>query len=246
MPSALLHSLWVATLETLYMTSISAILVLLAGLPLGVALVITDQGGLWERPLLHRSLGALVNVGRSVPFIILMVAIVPLTRWLVGTTIGTTAAIVPLVVAAIPFMGRVVEQSLREVDPGLVEAAVAMGSTHRQVILRVLIPEALPSLLRGAALMIINLLGYSAMAGAVGGGGLGDLAVKYGYMRFRTDVMLGCLVALLLLVQAVQLLGDRLASRFDRTRSRREPSPSTSFPGATPAPSGASPWKDRP
>ncbi|XXY51807.1 methionine ABC transporter permease [Sorangium sp. So ce269] len=220
MPSELLGSLWVATVETLYMASVSAILVLLAGLPLGVLLVITDKGGLWERPLLNRSLGTLVNVGRSVPFIILMVAIVPLTRLLVGTTIGTTAAIVPLVVAAIPFMGRVVEQGLREVDPGLVEAAVAMGSTHRQVILRVLLPEALPSLVRGTALMVISLLGYSAMAGAVGGGGLGDLAVKYGYMRFRTDVMLGCLVVLLVLVQAVQLLGDRLAARFDHASSR--------------------------
>ncbi|XXX78293.1 methionine ABC transporter permease [Sorangium sp. So ce134] len=220
MTSELAEALWTATVETLYMTSVSAILVLLAGLPLGVLLVISDRGGLWERPLLHRALGTLVNVGRSVPFIILMVAIVPLTRLLVGTTIGSTAAIVPLVVAAIPFMGRVVEQSLREVDPGLVEAAVAMGSTHRQVILRVLLPEALPSLVRGAALMVISLLGTSAMAGAVGGGGLGDLAVKYGYMRFRTDVMLGCLVVLLVLVQGVQLLGDRLASRFDRTSAR--------------------------
>ncbi|OJH38059.1 methionine ABC transporter permease [Cystobacter ferrugineus] len=220
MSSELLASLWKATLETLYMTSVAAVLVFLMGLPLGVLLAIADRGGLWERPLLHRVLGTLVNVGRSVPFIILMVAIVPLTRLLVGTTIGTTAAIVPLVVAAIPFMGRVVEQSLREVDPGLVEAAVAMGSTHRQVILRVLIPEALPSLIRGTALMIISLLGYSAMAGAVGGGGLGDLAVKYGYMRFRTDVMLGCLVVLLVLVQFVQWLGDGLAARFDRTTSR--------------------------
>lgn len=220
MSSELLHSLWVATGETLYMTALSALFVLLLGLPLGVALVLTDRGGLAERPALHRVLGTGVNVGRSVPFIILMVAIVPLTRLLVGTTIGTTAAIVPLVVAAIPFMGRVVEQALREVEHGLVEAALAMGSTRRQVVLRVLLPEALPSLVRGTALMLISLLGYSAMAGAVGGGGLGDLAVKYGYMRFRTDVMLGCLGVLLVLVQAVQLLGDRLAARFDRTLTR--------------------------
>ncbi|MFP2926626.1 methionine ABC transporter permease [Pyxidicoccus sp. 3LG] len=219
MSSELLRSLGVATGETLYMTLVAAVLVMLAGLPLGVLLVASDRGGLWERPTLHRVLGTLVNVGRSVPFIILMVAIVPLTRLVVGTTIGTTAAIVPLVVAAIPFMGRVVEQALREVDAGLVEAAVAMGATRRRVILRVLIPEALPSLVRGTALMVISLLGYSAMAGAVGGGGLGDLAVKYGYMRFRTDVMLGCLVVLLVLVQLVQWLGDGLASRFDRTVS---------------------------
>ncbi|WP_338873631.1 methionine ABC transporter permease [Myxococcus stipitatus] len=201
------------------MTSVATVLVVLAGLPLGVLLVLTDRGGLWERPVLNRVLGTAVNVGRSVPFIILMVAIVPLTRWLVGTTIGTTAAIVPLVVAAIPFMGRVVEQALREVDAGLVEAAIAMGSTHRRVIFRVLLPEALPSLVRGSALMVISLLGYSAMAGAVGGGGLGDLAVKYGYMRFRTDVMLGCLAVLLALVQLVQWLGDGLASRFDHSSS---------------------------
>ncbi|MCE9672288.1 ABC transporter permease [Myxococcus stipitatus] len=220
MSGELAHSLWVATLETLYMTSVAGVLVVLAGLPLGVLLVLTDRGGLWERPGLNRVLGTLVNVGRSVPFIILMVAIVPLTRLLVGTTIGTTAAIVPLVVAAIPFMGRVVEQALREVDGGLVEAAIAMGSTHPRVIFRVLLPEALPSLVRGTALVVISLLSYSAMAGAVGGGGLGDLAVKYGYMRFRTDVMLGCLVVLLALVQWVQWLGDGLASRFDHSRAQ--------------------------
>ena len=222
MNAQLLQSLWVATGETLYMTAVAAVLVLLAGLPLGVLLVVSDPGGLWVRPALNRVLGTLVNVGRSVPFIILMVAIVPLTRLLVGTTIGTTAAIVPLVVAAIPFMGRIVEQSLREVEHGKVEAAVAMGSTTRQVILRVLVPEALPSLIRGAALMVISLLGYSAMAGAVGGGGLGDLAVKYGYMRFRTDVMLGCLVVLLVLVQLVQVLGDGLASHFNRAAPRTQ------------------------
>ncbi|WP_141327880.1 methionine ABC transporter permease [Myxococcus sp. AB025B] len=216
----LARALWVATLETLYMTSVATVLVVVLGLPLGVLLVLTDRGGLWERPALNGVLGTLVNVGRSVPFIILMVAIVPLTRLLVGTTIGTTAAIVPLVVAAIPFMGRVVEQGLREVDGGLVEAAIAMGSTHRRVIFRVLLPEALPSLVRGIALVVISLLGYSAMAGAVGGGGLGDLAVKYGYMRFRTDVMLGCLAVLLALVQLVQWLGDGLASRFDHTTQR--------------------------
>ncbi|MFY2564412.1 methionine ABC transporter permease [Corallococcus terminator] len=223
MSGELTQALWVATLETLYMTSVATVLVVLAGLPLGVLLVLTDRGGLWERPALHRVLGTLVNVGRSVPFIILMVAIVPLTRLLVGTTIGTTAAIVPLVVAAIPFMGRVVEQGLREVDSGLVEAAIAMGSTHRRVIFRVLLPEALPSLVRGTSLVVISLLGYSAMAGAVGGGGLGDLAVKYGYMRFRTDVMLGCLAVLLALVQLVQWLGDGVAARFDHTspHSRR-------------------------
>jgi D-methionine transport system permease protein len=203
-----------ATWETLYMTFAAAAFVVVAGVPLGVLLVTTDKGGIWEQLWLNRILGAIVNIGRSAPFIILMVAIVPLTRFLVGTTIGTTAAIVPLVVAAVPFMGRVVEQSLREVEPGLVEAAVAMGSSNWQIIFKVLIPEALSSLIRGFALMIISVMGYSAMAGAIGGGGLGDLAVKYGYMRFQTDVMIWCLVVLVVLVQLVQFLGDRLAARF--------------------------------
>lgn len=214
--SDLLEIFATATVETLYMTFISGLMVVLAGLPLGVLLVATDKGGIWEKPVLNQIIGWVVNVFRSAPFIILMVAIVPFTRFVVGTTIGTTAAIVPLVVAAIPFMGRVVEQSLREVDPGLVEAAVAMGSSNRQIIFKVLIPEALPSLIRGTALMMISLLGMSAMAGAVGGGGLGDLAVKYGYMRFQTDVMLGCLIILLVLVQLIQFAGDRLAAGISR------------------------------
>lgn len=208
----LLETFATATGETLYMTFSAGLLVILAGLPLGVLLVATDRGGIWERPAFNQLLGWLVNVFRSAPFVILMVAIVPFTRFVVGTTIGTTASIVPLVVAAIPFMGRVVEQSLREVDPGLVEAAVAMGSSNQQIIFKVLIPEALPSLIRSTALMLISLLGMSAMAGAVGGGGLGDLAVKYGYMRFQTDVMIGCLIILLLLVQLIQFAGDRLAA----------------------------------
>jgi len=210
--SDLMQSLLKGTGETLYMTAITALFVVPLGLPLGVLLVATDRGGIWEQVWLNRLLGWIVGIGRSAPFIILMVAIVPLTRLLVGTTIGTTAAIVPLVVAAIPFMGRVVEQSLREVDPGLVEAATAMGSSAWQIIRKVLIPEALPSLIRGTALMLISVLGYSAMAGAVGGGGLGYLAVTYGYMRFQTDMMLGCLVVLLVLVQGIQWLGDRLAA----------------------------------
>lgn len=210
------ESLWTATGETLYMTLVTSVFVVLVGVPLGVLMVASDKGGIWERPVLNRVLGWLVNMGRSAPFIILMVALVDVTRFLVGTTIGTTAAIVPLVIAAIPFMGRVVEQSLREVDPGLVEAAVAMGSSNSDIIIKVLIPEALPSLIRGLALMMISVLGLSAMAGAIGGGGLGDLAVKYGYMRFQTDVMLWCLVILLVMVQVIQFLGDRLAAGFTR------------------------------
>jgi D-methionine transport system permease protein len=210
----LLSVLIKATGETLYMTLVASLAVFLGGLPLGIALVTLDRGGIWERRWLHTLLAWLVNIGRSAPFIIIMVAIVPITRFIVGTTIGTTAAIVPLVVAAIPFMGRVVEQSLREVDAGLIEAAQAMGASSWQIVGKVMIPEALPSLIRGTALMTISVLGYSAMAGAIGGGGLGDLAVKYGYMRYQTDVMLGCLFVLLVLVQAIQFVGDRLAARF--------------------------------
>lgn len=212
--SNITEALWKATGETIYMTLVAALFVLIVGLPLGVLLVALDKGGIWENRPLQKILAIIVNIGRSAPFVILMVAIVPLTRLLIGTTIGTTAAIVPLVVTAIPFMGRVVEQSLREVDPGRVEAAQAMGASAWQIIAKVLIPESLPSLIRGLALMVISVIGYSAMAGAIGGGGLGDLAVKYGYMRFRTDVMLGCLVVLVVLVQLIQVIGDWLADRL--------------------------------
>jgi D-methionine transport system permease protein len=212
--SNLYEALWKGTGETVYMTAVSALFVFIVGLPLGVLLVALDKGGIWEQRWIQSILAWIVNVGRSAPFVILMVAIVPLTRLLVGTTIGTTAAIVPLIVAAIPFMGRVVEQSLREVDPGRVEAAQAMGASAWQIVGKVLIPEALPSLIRGTALMVISVLGYSAMAGAIGGGGLGFLAVSYGYMRFQTDVMIGCLIILVVLVQVVQLTGDWLASRL--------------------------------
>nr|WP_209468222.1 methionine ABC transporter permease [Symbiobacterium terraclitae] len=203
-----------ATIETLYMTGVAAAFTLLFGLPLGVLLVITDRGGIWEAPLLNRTLGVLVNIGRSTPFVILMVAVSPLTRLLIGRSIGTTAAIVPLVVAAVPFMARVVEQALHEVGSGLIEAALAMGSSNWQVVTKVLLPEALPSLVRGTALMLVNLVGYSAMAGAIGGGGLGDVAVKWGYNRYQLDVMYVSLVVLVVMVQVMQWIGDSLANRF--------------------------------
>src|SRR5690606_11591995 len=159
-------------------------------------------------PVLNRVLGVLVNIGRSTPFVILMVAVSPLTRKIVGSAIGTTAAIVPLVVAAVPFMGRVVEQALHEVSPGKIEAALAMGSSTWQVVTKVLLREARPSLVRGTALMMVNLVGYSAMAGAIGGGGLGDVAVKWGYTRFQMDVMYVSLVILVIMVQIMQWIGD--------------------------------------
>ncbi|WP_273381962.1 methionine ABC transporter permease [Symbiobacterium thermophilum] len=203
-----------ATWETLYMVGAAAFFTLLLGLPLGVLLVITAPGGLWERPALNRTLGVLVNIGRSTPFVILMVAVSPLTRAIVGVSIGTTAAIVPLVVAAVPFMGRVVEQALHEVSPGLIEAALAMGSSNWQVVTKVLLAEARPSLVRGTALMLVNVVGYSAMAGAIGGGGLGDVAVKWGYARYEHDVMYVSLVILVIMVQVMQWIGDSLANRF--------------------------------
>lgn len=203
------------TWETLYMVLVSAALTVVGGLPLGILLVVTDRGAIWENRLLNPVLGVIVNVGRSIPFVILMVAVSGLTRFLLGTSIGTTAAIVPLTIAAIPFMGRVVEQSLREVDSGLIEAAMAMGSTNWQIIAKVLIPEALSSLIRGTALMLVNLVGYTTMAGVIGGGGLGDLAVKWGWNRYRTDIMLACLIVLVVMVQVFQWIGDKLAARFD-------------------------------
>ncbi|BAD39239.1 methionine ABC transporter permease [Symbiobacterium thermophilum] len=203
-----------ATKETLYMVGVAGLFTVLLGLPLGVLLVITARDGLWEKPALNRILGVLVNIGRSTPFVILMVAVSPLTRAIVGKSIGTTAAIVPLVVAAVPFMGRVVEQALHEVGPGKIEAALAMGSSNWQVVTKVLLAEARPSLVRGTALMLVNLVGYSAMAGAIGGGGLGDVAVKWGYNRFQMDVMYVSLVILVIMVQVVQWIGDSLANRF--------------------------------
>ncbi|MDI3281109.1 MAG: methionine ABC transporter permease [Bacillota bacterium] len=200
------------------MVGFSTILATLGGLPLGVLLVVTAEGHILSHPLLNRILGSLVNVGRSIPFIILMVAIIPFTRLVVGTSIGTSAAMVPLTVAAIPFVARLVESALREVDYGVVEAAQAMGATPWQIITRVLLPEALPSLLLAVTITTINLIGYSAMAGAVGGGGLGDLAVRYGYQRFRVDIMLLTVLVLILLVQCLQALGDLGARLVDRRR----------------------------
>jgi D-methionine transport system permease protein len=208
--------LWQATGETLYMVGVAVILAELVGLPLGIILVTTEVGHVLESRAVNRILATIINIGRSVPFIILMVAIIPFTRLVVGTSIGTTAAMVPLTVAAIPFVARLVETALKEVDGGVVEAALAMGASPWQIIYKVLIPEALPSLVLGLTITAVNLIGYSAMAGAVGGGGLGDLAVRYGYQRFRGDIMLLTVAILIVLVQLMQTLGDWAASRLSR------------------------------
>lgn len=202
--------------ETMYMVVVSSLVSALLGIPLGVILVITGKGHIKENLCFNQTLGAIVNAARSTPFIILMVAIIPFTRIIVGTSIGTNAAIVPLAIAAIPFVGRVVESAIKEVDAGLVEAAQSMGASPSQIILKVLIPEALPSIILGLTLTVISLIGYSAMAGAIGGGGLGDLAIRYGYQRFRADVMLATVVILIAMVQVVQSSGDYLANKLNK------------------------------
>jgi ABC-type methionine transport system permease subunit len=205
-----------ATGETLLMVAVSTALAGAAGLALGVLVVATERGGILPAPRLHRLLGAVINVGRSIPFIILMVAIIPFTRLVAGSSIGTRAAIVPLVVGAIPYVARLAEAALREVDRGVIEAVVTMGASPWQVVRRAYLPEAVPALVRAVTLTAITLVGYSAMAGAVGGGGLGDVAIRYGYQRFRPDVMVLTVVVLVAMVQAIQWAGESLARRLDR------------------------------
>lgn len=202
--------------ETIYMVAVSMAIASVLGIPLGVLLHTTSRGQILESPALNRIIGAIVNAIRSIPFIILMVAIIPLTRILVGSAIGTTAAMVPLVIASVPFIGRQVETSLKEVPYGLVEAALAMGATPCQIIWHVLLPEAMSSIAAQLTTVIISLVGESAMAGAIGGGGLGDLAIRYGYQRFRPEIMLATVVILIILVQAVQFAGNTLAKRLDK------------------------------
>ena len=202
--------------ETLYMVIISMVISSAIGIPLGVLLHVSAEGEILDAPLLNRAVGAVVNAVRSVPFIILMVAIIPLTRLIVGSAIGTTAAMVPLVIASIPFIGRQVETTLREVPHGLIEAALSMGATPMQIILRVLLPESMPGIVSQLTTVVITLVGESAMAGAIGGGGLGDLAIRYGYQRFRPDIMIATVIILIVLVQLVQLAGNHLAARLNK------------------------------
>lgn len=201
------------TWETLYMVFFSTFFATAIGFPLGVVLTVTEKGGILEKESVYRVLDGIVNICRSFPFIILMIVLFPLSRLVVGTTIGTTASIVPLSIAAAPFVARVVESALREVDGGLVEAAVSMGAHPVAIIFKVLIPEALPSLVLGETLTVINIIGYSAMAGAIGGGGLGDLAVRYGFHRFQTDVLIAAVIVIIVMVQAIQGAGNALARR---------------------------------
>lgn len=202
-----------ATWETIYMVAISTGLAYLFGLPLAIILVTTEEGHILENVSLNRSLGSIVNAVRSIPFIIFLILVIPLTRIIVGTSIGTIASIVPLTLAAIPFVARLVETSLKEIDWGLIEAALSMGASTWEIITKVLIPESIPSIILGVAITTINLVGYSAMAGIVGGGGLGTLAYYYGYQRYNNTIMWVTVIVLIILVQGVQMLGDRLASK---------------------------------
>ncbi|CAO3410810.1 methionine ABC transporter permease [Azospirillum sp. B21] len=203
-------------IDTLHMVAVSGAIGTLIGLPIGVMLAVTGRGELLQNFAFNKVMGAVVNMTRSTPFIILVVAIIPFTRLIAGTSIGTNAAIVPLTVAAAPFIARVVENAVREVDRGLVEAAQAMGATPFQIIRKVLLPEALPGIVAGLTLSAVSLIGYSAMVGAVGGGGLGDLGIRYGYQRFLPEVMLAVVVVLIVLVQIVQSTGDLIARRVNK------------------------------
>lgn len=203
-------------LETLYMVGISAILTILLGLPLGIILVVTEKNHILPFPKLNKVLSTIVNIIRSFPAIILIILIIPFTRLIVGTSIGTTAAIVPLVVAATPFFARVVETSLKEVDLGIIEASISMGATPLQIITKVLLPEAMSSLVLGITITLINILGFSAITGIVGGGGLGDLAIRYGYHRFKTNVLIASVIVLIVIVQLVQISGNSLAKVLNK------------------------------
>ena len=203
-------------LETVQMTVISTVVAVLIGVPLGVILVITSRGHIMQNEAVNKVLGAIVNATRSIPFIILMVAIIPFTRLVAGTSIGTTAACVPLTLAAIPFLARLVETAIKEVNGGVIEAAQSMGATPLQIIWKVLLPEALPTLIDNITVLIVNLISYSAMAGAIGGGGLGDIAIRYGYQRFQGDVMLATIIILIVLVQVIQSVGDYLSRKVNK------------------------------
>ena len=215
MSSAMIELILEATLDTLYLVAISGLISAAVGIPLGVLLNVTRPRQVLAQPALNGVLGIITNVGRSVPFIILMVAIIPFTRALVGSSIGTNAAVVPLTIAAIPFVARLVEGALNEIPPGLVEAAQSMGATPWQIITRVLLPEARGGIFTALTVTIVTLISYSAMAGAVGGGGLGDLGIRYGYNRFNPTIMLITVVILVVMVQGFQSLGDYLVRKSD-------------------------------
>jgi len=204
-----------ALLQTIYMVGVAGAIAFMFGLPLGVFFATTRAGGIMESRWSNRGLQIVSNIIRSIPFIILLVLVVPLTRLIVGTSIGSTASIVPLSIAAIPFVGRLFESSFNEISPSLLETGTAMGASHRQIVAKILIPEAMPSLIRAMTVTLISLVGYSAMAGAVGGGGLGQMAINYGYQRFMVDVTIVTVIILVILIQGIQSTGNWLSRRFE-------------------------------
>jgi D-methionine transport system permease protein len=219
-PDMLINLLYKSLLQTLHMVAVAGFIGSLIGLPIGIFLATSGRGELFPAPTINRVTGLIVNAARSTPFIILVVAIIPFTRLVAGTSIGTNAAIVPLTIATVPFFARLVEAAIREIDKGLIEAARAMGATPTQIVFKVLLAEARPGIMLALTMTIVSLIGYSAMVGAVGGGGLGDLGIRYGYQRFMPEVMLAVVVVLIVLVQLVQSAGDALARRFDK-RNRK-------------------------
>ena len=202
--------------ETIYMVFLSSALSYVIGIPLGIALVVTDKEGISPVPLFNKVLGLIINLLRSVPFIILLIMVLPITKFIVGKTIGSNATVVPLIIAASPYIGRMVESSLKEEDAGVIEAAKSMGASTWQIIVKVLLPEAKPSLLVGAAISVTTILGYSAMAGFTGGGGLGDIAIRYGYHRYQTDMMMVTVVLLVIIVQLIQEVAMRMSRKSDK------------------------------
>ena len=218
MSEAVISMLWQGVQESLYMTVFATLFGYLLGLPMGVLLAVTDQGGLSPNRVVYRVLDVIANVVRSTPFLILLILIIPVTKAIVGKSYGPTATIVPLVIAAAPFIARMVEGSLKEVDAGVIEAAQSMGATTFQIIWKVLLVEARTSLITGATIALGTILGYSAMAGAVGGGGLGDIAIQYGYYRYETDIMIVTVLLLILLFQVFQMAGNAIASRLDKRK----------------------------
>lgn len=216
--STMINMIWWGLLQTLYMTLASTLISYVLGIPMGVILVACDKDGVKPLPIVHKILDIIVNITRSIPFLILLIAVIPITRFITGTTIGSNATIVPLVMAAAPFIARMVESSLREVDKGLIEASLSMGASPFQVICKVLLPEAKPSLIVGAAISTTTILGYSAMAGIVGGGGLGDIAIRYGYYRYENGVMIVTVVLLVLMVQVFQEIGMKIAEKQDKRK----------------------------
>lgn len=218
MQDQLIELLLIGTIDTLIMVGVSAIIAFILGLPIAIILVNTSEHGIYPSTSIHQTLGWIINITRSVPFLILMVALIPLTRLIVGTSYGVWAAVVPLTLAATPFFARIAEVSLREVDQGLIEAAQAMGCNRKQIIWHVLLPEALPGIIAGFTVTIVTMINSSAIAGAIGAGGLGDIAYRYGYQRFDMQMMLAVIFVLVVMVMLIQALGDLLANRLDKRK----------------------------